>query len=45
MIFADVTIYLSDDTVLLLWCLTFLTVGISLGWVMCIDWQRRRRKK
>jgi len=45
MIFADVTIYLSDEIVLLLWCLSFLAVGTALGWLMCIDWQRKRKKQ
>ena len=42
---ADVTIHLSDDTILFLWCLTYLAVGTALGWTMCIDWQRKRKKK
>lgn len=45
MILSDVTIHLSDETILLLWCLTFCAVGVGLGWVMCLDWQRNRRKK
>jgi hypothetical protein len=45
MMLADVTIHLSDDTILLMWCLSFLAVGMALGWLMCIDWQRKRKNK
>jgi len=42
---ADVNIHLSDETILLMWCVTFLIIGFSLGWLMCIDWQKKRKKK